>query len=215
MKSSAPRPERLRVAVFAKAPQPGRVKTRLAGTLGADGAAALHAGLVRQALATAVASGVGAVELWCDPDERHEFFASCERQFGARLRVQRGADLGARMANAFDAAHAEGAAAVLIGSDCPALTAGVLAAAGAALADHDAAFVPAEDGGYVLVALARPCAALFEGVAWGTGAVMAQTRERLQRARLRWHELPASWDVDRPEDYVRLQREGLLREVLS
>ncbi len=215
MTSNAAPPERIRVAVFAKAPEPGRVKTRLAATLGAEGAAALHAGLVRQALATAVASGVGEVELWCAPDERHAFFEACRREFGARLVPQRGENLGARMRSAFDEAHRAGAALVLIGSDCPALRAADLAAAAAAFGEADAVFVPAEDGGYVLVALARPCPGAFEGVDWGTAAVMAQTRDRLAAAGVRWRELSASWDVDRPEDYARLQREGLLREVLS
>ncbi|HEX6633117.1 MAG TPA: DUF2064 domain-containing protein, partial [Usitatibacter sp.] len=104
---------------------------------------------------------------------------------------------------------------VLIGADCPALTADHLRAAAAALRTHDAAFVPAEDGGYVLVALARSIEGLFDGVSWGGAAVMAQTRERLTRAGARWTELAPLWDVDRPDDYARLQREGLLDEVLS
>lgn len=215
MTSSAPRAEGAGVAVFAKAPVPGLVKTRLAGLLGEDGAAGLHAGLVRHALATALASGVGEVELWCAPDERHEFFARCAAEFGTRLRVQRGDDLGARMACAFDDAFARGRRLVLIGSDCPALEPGDLAAACAALGVDDVAIAPAEDGGYVMVAMARPAPAIFDGVAWGTAAVMRQTRERLAAAGIGWRELATRWDVDRPEDYARLQREGLLREVLS
>ena len=46
-------------------------------------------------------------------------------------------------------------------------------------------------------------------------ATLVQTRERLAAAKVGWTELPALWDVDRPEDYARLQREGLLAEVLS
>ena len=215
MTSSAPRAERCGVAVFAKAPVPGLVKTRLAGLLGADGAAALHAGLVRHALATAVASGVGDVELWCAPDERHEFFARCAADFSARLRVQQGADLGSRMAAAFEDAFARERRLVLIGSDCPALAPADLAAAATALHGNDAAIAPAEDGGYVLIAMARSVPEIFTGIAWGTAAVMRQTRARLAAAKISWVEMPTSWDVDRPEDYARLQREGVLREVLS
>ena len=203
------------MAVFAKAPVPGSVKTRLAGLLGAEGAAGLHAGLVRHALATAVASGVGAVELWCAPDERHEFFERCAKEFGARLRTQRGPDLGSRMSAAFEDAFARAHGLVLIGSDCPALRPGDLRVAAAALASHDVAIGPAEDGGYVLIAMARSVPEIFADVAWGTPAVMRQTRERLSAAGVGWKELAASWDVDRPEDYARLQREGLLQEVLS
>ena len=215
MTSSARRAERAGVAVFAKAPVPGSVKTRLAGVLGEDGAAGLHAGLVRHALATARAAGIGEVELWCAPDERHEFFERCAADFGARLRAQQGGDLGSRMAAAFDDAFARGRRLVLIGSDCPALEAADIADAAAALAHDDVAIAPAEDGGYVMVAMARPVPQMFDGVAWGTGAVMRQTRERLAAAGIAWRELATRWDVDRPEDYARLQREGLLREVLS
>lgn len=194
---------------------PGSVKTRLAGLLGEEGAAGLHAGLVRHALATAVASDVGEVELWCAPDARHDFFARCAVDFRARLRVQRGEDLGRRMSAAFDDAFARGRSLVLIGSDCPALRPSDLACAAAALAHHPVAIGPAEDGGYVLIAMARPVPSIFAGVSWGTSAVMGQTRERLSAADVAWTELPTSWDVDRPEDYARLQREGLLQEVLS
>lgn len=215
MTSNAPPPEAVRIAVFAKAPVPGAVKTRLAMLLGADGAASLHAGLVRHALATAVAARVGPVELWCAPDESHAFFAACAAQFGARLRRQVGDDLGARMRHAFETVLAEGSSLVLIGSDCPAITPALLRAAAAALQEGPVAIAPAEDGGYVLIALSRPCPQLFEGVQWGSAAVMAQSRARLAQARLAWRELPVLWDVDRPEDYARLQREGLLAEVLS
>ncbi|MGZ5034694.1 MAG: TIGR04282 family arsenosugar biosynthesis glycosyltransferase [Usitatibacter sp.] len=215
MTSSAPRPESTRIAVFAKAPVAGTVKTRLFPLLGADGAAGLHAGLVRHALSTAVQARVGAVELWCTPDERHPFFERCAREFGATLKVQRGADLGERMRRAFEAALGDGAALLLIGSDCPAITAGDLQAAARALSSNDAVIVPAEDGGYVLVGLSTALPAIFEPMAWGAAAVMGETRARLAASGARWHELATSWDVDRPEDYARLQREGLLREVLS
>lgn len=215
MTSSAPRPETVRVAVFAKAPVPGEVKTRLAVLLGADGAAGLQAGLVRHALSTAVQARVGALELWCAPDVGHPFFERCAKEFRASLRRQEGADLGERMRRAFDASFAGGAALIIIGADCPALRSSDLEQAAAALRTHDAVIAPAEDGGYVLVGLARPAPMLFEAIAWGSSAVMGQTRAKLAQAGVRWKELATFWDVDRPEDYLRLQQEGLLAEVLS
>lgn len=206
-----PRPEAA-IAVFAKAPVPGEVKTRLAGVLGPDAAASLHAGLVRHALATAVNARLGPVSLWCMPDAGHSFFERCATEFGVRLETQQGADLGERMARAFER---EGRPLLVIGADCPALGATHLAQAAASLRDADAVLVPAEDGGYVLVGLARPVRGLFEGIPWGTAAVMAHTRGRLEHAHARWVELDPLWDVDRPDDYARLQREGLLAEVLS
>ena len=214
MTSSAPPPDAA-IAVFAKAPVPGAVKTRLAGVLGADAAASLHAGLVRHALSTALRAAVGPVSLWCAPDTAHPFFARCADEFGARLEPQLGNDLGERMLRAFEPAWRSAVRLLVIGSDCPALTAAGLEAAAQALRAKDAVFVPAEDGGYVLVGLARPLPGVFEDIPWGTGAVMARTRERLRSAGASWTELPPLWDVDRPDDYARLQREGLLAEVLS
>ena len=201
------RPE-VSVAVFAKAPRAGQVKTRLIPVLGEAGATRLHAALVERTLATAFAADVGPVELWCAPDAGDPFFQAQAANLGAVLAVQPEGDLGARMAAAFASAFGENRAMLLIGCDCPAFEAAHLREAAAALARNDAVFVPAEDGGYMLVGLARPVPALFEDIPWGTGQVMARTRERLRRAGARWAELPALWDVDRPEDVARLRSGG-------
>jgi hypothetical protein len=203
----------MRIAVFAKAPVAGRVKTRLAPELGDEGAARLAASLTLRTLAMAVGSGVGTVELWCAPDTTHPFFAQCSSRFRVKLRGQSGEDLGERMRAAVDEALAAGSAVLVIGADCPALDAAVLVRAAKALADHDAVFVPAEDGGYVLVGMARTVPGVFKGVAWGEDTVMQQTRERLVSAHARWQELECLWDVDRPEDYRRMRREGYAVEM--
>jgi glycosyltransferase A (GT-A) superfamily protein (DUF2064 family) len=98
-----------------------------------------------------------------------------------------------------------------VGSDCPALTADHLRQADRVLRDGvDAVFVPCEDGGYALIGLRRVDPRLFEDVAWGGAAVMAQTRARLTGLGWRWRELETLWDVDRPEDYERLLASRLL-----
>jgi len=193
--------------VFAKAPEAGRVKTRLVPVLGEEGAARLHRQLVEHALGIAQACGLGEVELWCAPDAADPFFNECAMRHGARLCEQGPGDLGARMKRALDGAFAQGARGVLIGSDCPAMSPDYLRQAAAALADgNDAVFGPAEDGGYVLAGMARaPAALLFDAMAWGTASVMQRTRERLTRLAWRWHELPVLWDVDRPEDVLRMR----------
>jgi len=203
----------MRVAVFAKAPVAGQVKTRLAPLLGDAGAAALHRRLVHRAIETARDARVGEVELWCAPDASHSFFAECAETHGVSLRAQHGGDLGARMRHAFESNHGEGHALVVIGCDCLVLDGGAIRDAARALSSCDAAFAPAEDGGYVLVGLAKPEPAIFERIDWSTSRVMAQTRERLREAGLRWKELAMRWDLDRPEDYVRARREGLLEEA--
>ncbi|HEX4943688.1 MAG TPA: TIGR04282 family arsenosugar biosynthesis glycosyltransferase [Usitatibacteraceae bacterium] len=209
---AARRDSAVQVAVFAKAPVPGEVKTRLVGMLGPEGAAQLHATLARHALATAREAGVGPVSLWCAPDAGHPFFADCAAQYGVLLHDQRGAHLGERMARAFGQLLATGPA-LLLGSDCPSLDAGDLRAAAGSLATHDAVIQPAEDGGYVLVGLAREMSSIFEGIRWGGPDVMRDTRARLREASAIWREMPARWDVDRPEDYRRLLAAGFFAET--
>jgi uncharacterized protein len=191
-----------RVLVFARAPVPGQVKRRLAPFLGARAAAALYRRTAEHCLRTAVQAFPAGVELWCTPTVRHSFFLACRARLRVRLREQHGANLGARMSNALG----RRLPAVLVGSDCPSLTAADLARAWTALQEGaDAVLGPARDGGYVLVGLARPAPWLFRNIAWGTDAVLEQTREKLWRSGLVWQELPVRWDLDRPEDLAGLE----------
>lgn len=192
------------VAVFARAPVPGAAKTRLMPRLGADGAAELQQRFIAHALETATAAALGPVTLFCAPDRSHPFFAACAARFGIALADQRGADLGARMRHACEALLGTVQRILIIGSDCPALTPGHLRHAARRLDEQDAVVWPAEDGGYVLIALRRPAPTLFEGIDWGSNLVMAQTRERLRMLGWRWDEPEPLWDVDRAEDYDRL-----------
>ncbi|MGA0113948.1 MAG: TIGR04282 family arsenosugar biosynthesis glycosyltransferase [Burkholderiales bacterium] len=197
------------ILVFAKAPLAGQVKTRLIPLLGAAGAAALHRQLLAHALGIARSASAGSLELWCTPDTAHPFLQTVARTRDASLRLQQGADLGARMAHAFADALRMHERAICIGADCPALAALHLRDADAALRNgNDAVFVPAEDGGYALVGLARRVPDIFNGIDWGGPQVMAQTRARMRAAGVRWHELETLWDVDRPEDLQRLQQSG-------
>jgi hypothetical protein len=200
------------IIVFARAPVAGAAKTRLIPALGAAGAAALHERLVDRTLATAIAAGIGPVELCCAPDAAHPALAALARAHGATLGDQGRGDLGDRMLAAFRRTLAGRAGcAILIGSDCPALEPAHLRRAAASLAGGaDAVLAPAEDGGYVLIGLKRAPASLFERIRWGEPTVMAETRERLAALGMRWEELETLWDVDRPEDLARLP-EGLKR----
>ena len=197
--------------VFARAPEPGRVKTRLAPLLGAEGAARLHARMVVKTLRTALSAGVGTVELHGAPRIGDAFFRALRRRFGVALRSQGRGDVGERMRHAFERALRRHPYVVLIGSDCPALRPADLRAALRALrAGADAVLSPAEDGGYPLIGLRRVSRRLFDGVAWGSDRVLAQTRWRLARLGWRWKELRTLWDVDRPDDVRRLRRTRLL-----
>ena len=191
------------VAILAKAPIAGLAKTRLIPHLGAAGAAALQGWLLRRAVATAVAAQLGPVSLWCAPDEHHADFIACQGLGAGLLRRQPEGNLGQRMNLAVvDSPTAAGT--LVIGTDCPVLSVQCLRQAADQLRQHDATVVPAEDGGYVLIGMRRAWPEIFQDVDWSTPRVMAQTRQRLSAAKLRWSELPPLWDVDRGEDFARL-----------
>jgi rSAM/selenodomain-associated transferase 1 len=189
--------DRVAVAVLAKAPVSGLAKTRLIPALGADGAAALQAQLIERAVATAQAASLGRVTLWCAPDDSHALFAAMREKFGVALARQPDGDLGARMHAAFLATNKP---TLVIGTDCPAMTAAHLCEAAEALRSHDAVLIPAEDGGYVLIGLRRPYAELFAAMEWSVPTVMDETRKRLRSRGLTWCEPITLWDVDRPAD---------------
>lgn len=175
------------VLVFAREPIPGRAKTRLIPRLGAFQAARLHARLAARAMRTATAAACGPVEL----------------HLAAR---QHGADLGERMYHALCGALRRHRAAILIGTDCPALRPADLRRAARLLAGGcDAVLTPAEDGGYVLIGVRRVSPRIFAGVEWGGAEVCAATAARLDSLAYRWRALRMLWDVDRPEDLERLR----------
>ena len=192
--------------VFAKAPVPGRVKTRLAKTIGDEPASAAYRVLAERTLATAAAARragvVGEVEIWLDPLSDPAAVADWRDRYGARVETQAGEDLGARMRHALRTALARGRPALLIGTDVPGYDVAYLARAAAALARCDAVVGPAEDGGYVLIGLGRDLD-VFGGVPWSTPGVLAATRARLAAAGARHAELPPLWDVDGHDDYMR------------
>jgi len=203
-----------RVVVFARAPEPGATKTRLIPLLGAAGAAALHGLLIERTLATALAAGVGPVELWCAPSALHPLLYAYIQRHGIDGVTQCEGDLGVRMHHAAVSTLATAPRMLLVGTDCPALTAADLrAAAGALETHHDAVLIPAEDGGYVLFGLKWWDARLFNDIVWGGDQVLAATRARLQALEWRWCELPPLWDVDRPQDFIRLQQSGLIPDL--
>jgi uncharacterized protein len=200
-----PEPVTIAVAVLAKAPLPGFAKTRLVPALGADGAANLQARFIERAVTTAQAAAVGPVTLWAAP--HHPAFQTISALLGVTLAEQPGGDLGSRMLAAIAAANGP---AIVIGTDCPALTPEHLRTAARALTDGvDVVIVPVDDGGYGLIGMQRPQPALFGGMTWSTETVMAETRRRLTRLGLSWREPARLWDIDEPADLDRLARAGL------
>ena len=192
------------IAIMAKAPIAGFAKTRLMPLLGADGAADLQHWLIQKTVATARAARLGPISLWCAPDCEHPVFTSLAEQGDLTRYRQPEGDIGVRMLAAAQRTP-ENVGTVIIGTDCPTLGPGdILNASQAIREGKDAAIIPAEDGGYVLIAVRRAYAELFADIDWSTPRVMAQTRQRAQEAGIRLAELPPKWDVDHAEDFSRL-----------
>jgi hypothetical protein len=191
------------IAVFARWPEPGRVKSRLSPALPPALACRLHEALLRDTLEAASAvPGARAMLHWSDaPADRSGF----PLPRGVEAIDQQGADLGARLARGLGTMLERGGGPVVaIGTDCPELNARGVAEAFAALDRHEVVLGPTRDGGYYLIGLARPLPALFTGIDWGTDRVLAQTRARAREAGIEPFLLEPLADVDTPEDLIRL-----------
>ena len=189
--------------VFAKAPVAGFAKTRLAKVIGNDAAARLAARMLSETVVQAVAADLGPVELCCAPDTSHAQFALQQTRHAVTsvtLSSQGEGDLGQRMCRALARALQQHQRVLLIGTDAPALQAAHLQTAAQALLEHDAVFAPAHDGGYVLVGLSRSLPGLFDGIAWSSAEVMAQTRDKLALLHASCFELPTFFDIDEAPD---------------
>lgn len=197
--------------MLARAPVPGRVKTRLIPVLGDEGACDLQRLLLERALQLPP-EGFSQRFLWLDdlPDAELQALAA---RLNWTLVEQPAGDLGERMRLIATLGLVESDAVVLIGNDCPALDGDYLSAACAALHGQPVVVGPAEDGGYVLLGLRCVDHVLFHAIPWGTDQVLSMTCERLQQLDWGHQLLPALWDVDRPEDLPRLATLGIRVEV--
>lgn len=190
-----------KLIIFAKAPIPGSVKTRLQPTVSQEDAATLQIYFIQQTLALASTLKTVDIELWCTPDDSHPVFQQCARQFDITIKQQRGNDLGERMASAFQEALANYQQVVIIGTDCPELTPTYLLDAFSRLKRGATAVIgPANDGGYVLLGLRRYAPSLFTNINWGSNQVLFETRQKLQQLGWKWVELNTLRDIDTPVD---------------
>jgi len=197
--------EPVRLVVFAKAPQPGAAKTRLIPALGAEGAAALARRMLAHSLQEALGAQAGPVELCMSPGPDDPAWRDVAPPHAIIRSGQGSGDLGARMAGAIHRVTTEHRQPVmLMGTDCPALTAGRMAEAAEQLQAHDAVLVPAADGGYVLIGLKLPCPELFGAMPWSTSAVAAETLRRMKALGLRVWIGPQLHDIDEPADLAHL-----------
>jgi rSAM/selenodomain-associated transferase 1 len=203
-------PTTITFGVMARAPIPGRCKTRLARALGDSTAALLQRAMLLDTL------DLLACRVRLEAPTRLVVLAAPEDDGTAVLRAlvpagwevvaQRGSDLGMRLASGMEDLAQNGALVCLVDSDSPTVRPAALEQLGAIKHD-DVAIGPAKDGGYYLIGTTRSDPRLFEGIPWSTSGVMDATRRACAAVGRRVHELPPGYDVDDVEDLATLARE--------
>ncbi|MCU7833775.1 MAG: TIGR04282 family arsenosugar biosynthesis glycosyltransferase [gamma proteobacterium symbiont of Taylorina sp.] len=188
------------IIIFAREPQPGKVKTRLIPQLGENAATRLYTSMLEHALTTVIQSKLSSLDVCITLESKADYFLSISLHNEFSISRQAGKDLGERMYHALQTALKQYSRVILIGSDCPFINKEVLQQAIAALETSDMVFSPASDGGYVLVGAKNLIPAVFEEIHWGSEFVMQQTRKRLSAANISWTELSVQHDIDLIED---------------
>lgn len=185
--------------VFARAPRPGTVKTRLARTLGDERAMALYRRMGRRVV-DQVAAAPATVTVCHTPDDAGDELREWLGPGAVRYWPQGPGDLGARLTRMFDRAFDSSWRAVAIGTDAPSVDETTIRRALHALDSADVVIGPARDGGYYLLALRRPRPDLFTDVRWSTGSVMRETVERVRAEGLTLTYLEVESDIDTAAD---------------
>lgn len=192
------------IIVFAKAPIPGKAKTRLIPALGAEGAAELAQRMLIDTCRTAASVLLAETELCITPAPGHPEW---EARLPPRMTLtdQGDGDLGQRLARAAERVTQEGDRVILIGTDCPQLTRRRLHDACRELDAHDAIIHPTLDGGYALLGLKSFDASIFEGIGWSGPDVARETMARIRALGWSLHLGATLRDIDEPEDLPHLR----------
>lgn len=195
-----------RILIFAKAPVPGRVKTRLIPALGEQGALDLYLDCLHHIIRQRCQAQIAPVIVYCTPDTTHPVLQQLGKRYPLTLRQQHGNDLGERMSAATQQCLAESDHIILTGVDAPSLTHTDIRTGLEQLQQQaDVVMSPAEDGGYVMLGMKQHYPALFTDMPWGTGQIAQITRQTCTDQALKLVELPTRWDIDRPVDAQRFR----------
>lgn len=188
-----------RLLLMAKAPIAHYCKTRLQPSLSAAQSAHLQTKFIEHAVATLQQTALAPVEIWCAPDCSHPVFQSISQCSNLTLHTQEGQNLGEKMQNSIGTPHQ---VTLLMGTDCPSINALHLRTLLDAVHSHyDVAIMPANDGGYVAIALRTKLSALFDNIPWGTSKVFAKTQQAAEQLQCKLFIGPTLSDVDTYQDY--------------
>jgi len=189
--------ENLPLLLFAKAPIPGKVKTRLQSHCSAEQAAQIAEVLLEESLIQATTHWPGNVYLSVALDSEHPFLQKMCEKYSVELTMQCVGDLGDKMSGAFDQF---GYPAAIMGCDAPHIRADDLIKAHGLLTQGDSVLGPSEDGGYYFIGLASRQPSIFKGISWGNETVMQETQLRAKELNLDFRMLSPLNDIDEWQD---------------
>jgi len=200
------------LGVFAKYWEPGRVKTRLARSVGDVKAAQIYKAFVAATIARLSEIATARVLAYAPADDKTRAAFSTPEIRGWSLTAQTEGDLGNRMVDFFDNQFRAGAhRVVLVGTDSPTMPLIEVQEAFEHLKTSPVVLGPTEDGGYYLVGAARKTPSIFSDIPWSTAGVLPATIQRLERAGTSYATLDPWYDVDEIFDLHRLMED--LREA--
>ncbi|MEQ9620104.1 MAG: TIGR04282 family arsenosugar biosynthesis glycosyltransferase [Deltaproteobacteria bacterium] len=183
--------------VFAKYPEPGKVKTRLAEDLGAERAAAIYSYMAETVINNVCNTANYWTEIFFDPPEKDKEIRSWLGNTPDSYLPQQGHTLGEKISNAFRTVFSGVSdRAVIIGTDCVDVSADTVAYAFECLRHHDLVVGPADDGGYYLLGLKSYEPEIFRNIDWSTDQVLKQTIERIKERGLSFFMLETLMDID-------------------
>jgi len=192
---------RAAIIVFLRVPEIGKVKTRLAATVGDVEGLKIYRHLLKITLDNTLKTGL--------PNYLY-FYPYIDQHLShshplIRARTQEGDDLGEKMFNAFNEVLGTYDRVIIVGTDCPYLSIEVIQDAMAALEEHDIVLGPATDGGYYLIGLKRNEKQLFENIVWSTDQVLKDTIAVIDRLDKTYYLLPELGDIDIEADWIDYQ----------
>jgi hypothetical protein len=190
--------------IFAKNNVSGKVKTRLAATIGNNAALTVYKQLVEHTVSITSYLPVDKIVFYSNRLEQEDVWDTNHYY----KQLQHGNDLGERMSHAFATSFQKGYdKVVIIGTDCPELNAEIIMNAFAYLNKHDVVIGPAEDGGYYLLGMKQLISELFENIRWSTNAVLDETTKKCADLKLNYYLLPMLKDIDEEKDLVHLKKQ--------
>jgi hypothetical protein len=195
------------IAVMAKQPEPGNVKTRLCPPLAPRQAADLSEAFFLDTVS--LVSGIEKTDIFVayDPDTALDFFSRMTPAF-VKFVAQGQGDLGARLSGISSHVFSHGyKKLVILASDTPHLPGDIIRLAFTRLDGTDVILGPCDDGGYYFIGLRFPAPGLFEGIPWSTSRVLDLTIGRAREAGMTYELLPPCYDIDTWEDAKRLMKD--------